>query len=107
MTTGWLFLCIAGLLEIVWPLALKHSAGLSRFWPSVLTGFGLAASMFFLAQALRTLPIGTSYAVWTGIGVVGTAVLGILVFAEPAAPGRLVSITLIILGIVGLRLTAS
>ena len=104
---AWLFLFIAGLCEIAWPISLKYTHGFTRFWPSLLTGLVLIASMFCLSQALRTLPIGTSYAVWTGIGVVGTTVLGILLFSESVALGRLISIALIVSGIIGLKLTAA
>ncbi len=102
---AWVYLIIAGCLEVSWTVGLKYTHGFTRLWPSVLTGVAIAFSMFFLAQAVRTLPIGTGYAVWTGIGVVGTAVCGILLFSESAALGRLVSIGLIVLGIIGLRLT--
>jgi quaternary ammonium compound-resistance protein SugE len=102
---AWVYLIIAGCFEISWTVGLKYTQGFTRFWPSVLTGLAIAASMFFLAQAVRTLPIGTGYAVWTGIGVVGTAACGIVLFAESAALGRLVSIALIVIGIIGLRLT--
>lgn len=102
---AWVFLVIAGVFEIAWTVGLKFTHGFTRLWPSVLVGLALTASMLFLAQAVRTLPIGTGYAVWTGIGVVGTAVFGIVLFSESAALGRLVSIGLIVVGIIGLRLT--
>ncbi|HAH08235.1 MAG TPA: quaternary ammonium compound-resistance protein SugE [Elusimicrobia bacterium] len=103
---AWVYLAVAGLLEIVWALSLKHTHGWSRLGPSVLTVFGIVASLFFLAQAARTIPIGTSYAVWTGIGALGTAALGILFYEEPATPARFACIALIVAGIVGLKLTS-
>ena len=96
---------IAGLLEIAWAVGLKYTDGFTRLWPSIATGVAVVGSMALLAVALRTLPLGTAYAIWTGIGTVGTAVLGILLFREPASAIRLVCITLIVTGIVGLKLT--
>jgi quaternary ammonium compound-resistance protein SugE len=103
---AWVFLVIAGLLEIGWAVGLKYTEGFTRLWPSVLTGLAIVASMFFLAVAVQTIPVGTGYAVWTGIGAVGTALLGILLFAEPAAWPRLACIGLILAGIIGLKLTS-
>ena len=102
---AWVVLFIAGLLEIGWAVGLKYTAGFTRLWPSVATGVAVVGSMGLLAVAVRTLPLGTAYAIWTGIGTVGTAVLGILLFGEPATVIRLVCITLIVAGIVGLKLT--
>ncbi|HTK52718.1 MAG TPA: quaternary ammonium compound efflux SMR transporter SugE [Gemmatimonadaceae bacterium] len=102
---AWVVLFLAGLLEIVWAVGLKYTEGLTRLWPSVATGVAVIGSMGLLAVAVRTLPLGTAYAIWTGIGTVGTAVLGILLFGEPATVIRLVCITLIVAGIVGLKLT--
>lgn len=102
---SWLVLVLAGLLEIGWAVGLKYSHGLTRLWPSVATAVALAGSMGLLALAMRTLPLGTAYAVWTGIGTVGTAVLGIVLFREPATAMRLTCIALIVAGIVGLKLT--
>jgi quaternary ammonium compound-resistance protein SugE len=102
---AWVFLVIAGVLEVAWAVGLKYSEGFSRLWPSVGTGAGMIASFYFLAIALKTLPVGTGYAVWTGIGAVGTAILGIVLFGESAAPARLLSIGLIVAGIIGLKLT--
>jgi quaternary ammonium compound-resistance protein SugE len=90
----------------VWAIGLKYTEGFSRFWPSVITAAAMVASLYFLAQALKTLPVGTGYAVWTGIGAVGTALFGILLFSESVNPGRLISIALIVGGIVGLKLSA-
>jgi len=101
---SWTYLLIAGLLEIVWAVGLKYTEGFTRLMPSVVTLAAMAASMVFLGLALRTIPIGTGYAVWTGIGAVGTAVLGIMLFAEPATVARLVCIVLIVAGIAGLKL---
>jgi quaternary ammonium compound-resistance protein SugE len=101
---AWVILFIAGLLEIVWAVGLKYTEGFTRLWPSVATGVALVGSMVLLGVAVRTLPLGTAYAVWTGIGTVGTAVLGIVLFREPATAMRLACIGLILAGIIGLRL---
>jgi quaternary ammonium compound-resistance protein SugE len=101
---AWVVLFIAGLLEVGWAVGLKYTDGFTRLWPSVATGVALIASMALLGAALRTLPLGTGYAVWTGIGTVGTAVLGIVLFREPATAMRLVCIGLIVAGIIGLKL---
>jgi quaternary ammonium compound-resistance protein SugE len=103
----WLHLIIAGLLEVAWAVALKQTEGWTRLWPSVITALLMIASFFFLSLALRSLPIGTAYAIWTGIGAVGTALIGIFVFGEPRTAARLVCIVLIVAGIVGLKLTSS
>ena len=99
----WFILFVAGLLEIAWAVGLKYTEGFTRLWPTVGTIVALVASMSFLGIALRTLPLGTAYAVWTGIGSVGTAVLGIVLFREPATVLRLICIGLIVGGIVGLK----
>ena len=104
---AWVCLFVAGLFEIGWAVGLKYTAGLTRLWPTVATGAAVVASMALLAVALRTLPLGTAYAVWTGIGTVGTALLGIVLFREPATALRLVCIGLIVAGIVGLRLAST
>ena len=101
---AWTALIIAGLLEVGWGIALKQSEGFTRLWPSVLFGVLAWLSFAFLAQALKTLPMGTAYAVWTGIGAVGLAIAGILAFGESASAVRLACIGLIVLGIVGLKL---
>jgi len=103
---AWTVLILAGLLEIGWAVGLKYTDGFTRLLPSALTIVAMAGSMWLLALALRTIPIGTAYAVWTGIGAVGTAALGIMLFAEPATAVRLMSIGLILAGIVGLKLAA-
>jgi quaternary ammonium compound-resistance protein SugE len=101
---AWTYLIIAGLLEIVWAIGLKYTEGFTKLVPSLITGVALVASMVFLALALRAIPVGTGYAIWTGIGAVGTAILGIVLFAEPATLARLGCIGLIVAGIVGLKL---
>lgn len=103
---AWTMLVFAGLLEIGWAIGLKYTDGFTRWLPSALTIIAMAGSMWLLALALRSIPIGTAYAVWTGIGAAGTAVLGIILFAEPATALRLASIALIVVGIAGLRLAA-
>lgn len=103
---AWTYLLIAGLLEIVWAVGLKYTAGFTRPWPSAVTLAAMLASVWFLALALRAIPIGTGYAVWTGIGAVGTAIFGIMLFGESAAALRLACIALIIAGIVGLKITS-
>lgn len=104
---AWVFLGIAGLLEIFWAIGLKKTEGFSNFAWSVATLVGTFASFLFLAKALKTIPVGTAYAIWTGIGAVGTAILGIVLFAESAALPRLACIGLIIAGIIGLKLTST
>ena len=101
---AWTYLFIAGLLEIVWAIGLKYTAGFTRLVPSAITIAAMVVSLWFLALALRSIPVGTGYAVWTGIGAVGTALLGIVLFAEPATLARLGCIGLIVAGIVGLKL---
>ena len=103
---AWFYLIIAGLLEVGWAIGLKYTYGFMRLWPSMFTVVAMIASFLFLAQALTTIPVGTGYAVWTGIGVIGAAILGILLFSESTNPGKLLSIALIIAGIIGLRLTS-
>lgn len=103
---AWLHLVIAGLLEIAWAVGLKYTDRFTRLWPSVLTVAAMMASFYFLGQALKILPVGTGYAVWTGIGAVGTALLGIILFAESAAPARILCLLLIIIGIIGLKFTS-
>jgi quaternary ammonium compound-resistance protein SugE len=101
---AWIHLIIAGLLEIVWAVGLKHTAGWTRLWPSVVTAACMILSFVFLSSAVRSLPIGTAYAVWTGIGTMGTVIYGIVFLREPADAIRLVCILLIVSGIVGLKL---
>lgn len=105
-TLAWLWLLLAGLLEIAWAIGLKTTQGFSRLVPTLWTLAGMIASFWFLARAVRDLPVGTAYAVWTGIGALGTAALGMLLLGEPATPPRLVALALVVAGIVGLKLTS-
>lgn len=104
---AWIHLTVAGLLEIVFAYGLKTAQGMTRLWPSVLTIVAAAASLYLLSRALRTIPIGTGYAVWTGIGAAGTAIVGMLWLGEPRTVARLACIALILVGVVGLRVFAS
>jgi quaternary ammonium compound-resistance protein SugE len=101
---AWVYLLIAGLLEIVWAIGLKYTEGFSRLVPSLWTVAAMVFSLVFLSLALKALPVGTAYAVWTGIGAIGTVILGIYLFGEPATAARLGCIGLILAGIVGLKL---
>ncbi|PPC81336.1 MAG: quaternary ammonium compound-resistance protein SugE [Methylotenera sp.] len=101
---SWAILVLAGLLEVVWAIGLKYTDGFTRLWPSVLTILAMVLSVWLLGTAMKTLPVGTAYAVWVGIGAIGTAILGILLFSESASIGRLLSLFLIFAGIVGLKL---
>jgi quaternary ammonium compound-resistance protein SugE len=103
---AWIFLAIAGAFEIVWAVALKQSDGFTKLWPSVIFGFSAWLSFAFLSQALKAIPMGTAYAVWTGVGAVGIAIIGMAWFKEPAELLRISCIALIIIGIVGLKVTA-
>ncbi len=103
---AWFYLAIAGLLEIGWAIGLKYTEGFSKLVPSALTIAAMVGSVVLLGLALRDLPVGTGYAVWTGIGAVGTAILGLVLFAEPATALRLGSIALIVGGIIGLKLAS-
>ncbi|MFZ0870624.1 MAG: quaternary ammonium compound efflux SMR transporter SugE [Rhodanobacter sp.] len=102
----WIYLALAGLFEIGWAIGLKYSDGFTRLWPSVATAAAMIVSVLLLALATRSLPIGTAYAIWTGIGAVGAVILGIVLFGDSAAPLRLLCVSLIVAGIVGLKLTA-
>lgn len=104
MNMPWILLIIAGLLEVGWAIGLKYTEGFTRLWPSVLTLAAMACSVLLLGIAMKSLPVGTSYAVWVGIGAIGTAILGIVLFGESADPGRLISLGLILAGIIGLKL---
>ena len=101
---AWVLLTLAGLLEIVWAVGLKYTDGFTRLWPSALTIAAMIGSVYLLALAVRTIPIGTGYAVWTGIGAVGVAILGMVLFGEPKDALRIGSILLIVAGIAGLKL---
>ncbi len=107
MTTSWILLLIAGLLEVVWAIGLKYTEGFSKLVPSAITISAMIASVWLLALALKGIPVGTGYAVWTGIGAVGTAILGIVLFNEAATAARLACIGLIVAGIFGLKLVSS
>ncbi|MCK6426003.1 MAG: quaternary ammonium compound efflux SMR transporter SugE [Burkholderiaceae bacterium] len=103
---AWLLLIVAGLLEVGWAIGLKYTEGFTRLWPSVFTLAAMVLSVVLLGVAMKSLPVGTSYAVWVGVGAVGTALLGMLLFGEPASAGRLISLGLIVAGIVGLKLAS-
>ena len=104
---AWVLLFVAGVFEIGWAVGLKHTAGFTRFWPSVFTIAAMALSMGLLGIAVRTLPIGAAYAIWTGIGTVGTVIAGIVLLAEPASFVRVLCVLLIVAGILGLKWTAT
>lgn len=103
---SWLYLFLAGLAETGWAIGLKYTDGFTRLWPSVFTGLGMALSFMLLSIAIRTLPVGTAYAIWTGIGATGTALLGMWLFAEPATTARFACLGLIIIGMVGLKVVS-
>jgi quaternary ammonium compound-resistance protein SugE len=103
---AWVYLFFAGLFEVGWAIGLKYTEGFTKLVPSVLTIAAMVVSLGLLGLALKTLPVGTAYAVWTGVGAVGTAALGIYLFAEPATAARLASIGLIVAGIIGLKLVS-
>lgn len=102
---AWLWLIIAGLLETGWAIGLKYTDGFTKLWPSVLTIAGIALSMFLLSVAARTLPIGTAYPIWVGIGAAGAVILGIVLLGEPATLARLFFLALLLVAIIGLKLT--
>ena len=104
---AWIWLLIAGAFEVVWAVGLKYTEGFTRLWPSVVTVGAMGLSFVFLAQALKSIPLGTAYAIWTGIGVVGTALLGIVLFEESRDLIRLLCIFVIVVGIAGLKLSSS
>jgi len=103
---AWIYLVVAGLFEVVWALGLKYTESWTRPWPSVGTVAAMVVSFWCLSQALRAIPIGTGYAVWTGIGAVGVAAFGILAFGESASPARLACIAMIVAGVVGLKVVS-
>lgn len=100
----WIVLVLAGLFEVAWAVGLKYTEGFTRLWPTVGTVAAMAVSFGLLSQAMKTLPLGTAYAIWTGIGAVGTALVGIMLFGESANPARIACIGLIAAGIIGLKL---
>lgn len=106
LLSPWIILVIAGLLEVCWSIGLKYTHGFTRLVPSAFTLFTLAGSMYLLARAARDLPIGTAYAVWVGIGSLGAAILGIALFHESASPARLLFLSLLLISIVGLKMTS-
>lgn len=103
---SWLVLVLAGFFEIGWAISLKYTEGFTRLWPTVGTVIAMIFSLSLLGIAMKSLPVGTAYAVWVGVGAVGTAILGIVLLGEPANAGRLVSLGLIIAGIIGLKLAS-
>ncbi len=106
VSTSWIVLFIAGLLEVGWAIGLKYTVGFTRFWPSVGTLTAMVASVLLLGLAMKQLPVGSAYAVWVGVGAVGTVILGVVLLGESASPARLISVGLIIAGIIGLKLAA-
>ena len=104
---AWVYLILAGLLEVGWAIGLKYTEGFTRLIPSIFTGGAIIASMYLLAVAARTLPIGTAYGIWVGIGVVGTAILGMILFDEPRTLARLFFVMLLVVSLVGLGITGT
>ncbi len=104
---AWIYLLLAGLFEIGFAVGLKYTEGFTRLWPSVGTVTAAAISLWLLTQALKAIPLGTAYAIWTGIGALGVATLGIVLFSESASPARLLCIALIVGGVIGLKLTSA
>ncbi|MGO0060363.1 DMT family transporter [Brevibacillus fluminis] len=103
---AWVFLIVAGLFEVVWAMAMKYSEGFSRLWPTVITIAGMMVSFYFLSLALKTLPIGSAYAIWTGIGALGTVIFGMVFLGEPRHTLKLVFSALLIISIIGLKVTS-
>lgn len=106
MAIAWIYLIIAGLFEAVWAIGLKYAEGFTKLWPSVITIIAMAISIYFLALALKTLPVGTAYAIWTGIGAFTTAILGVILFSEPIHFSRIFFLILLLVSIIGLKFTA-
>ena len=104
---SWAILVVAGLFEVGWAIGLKYTNGFTRLWPTVWTILSMIISLGLLGIAMKTLPVGTAYSVWVGVGAVGTVILGIVLFGEPASAGRIISVALILAGIVGLKLSTS
>lgn len=100
---AWIILVVAGLFEVGWAIGLKYTEGFTRLWPTIWTALAIVASLWLLGIAMKSLPVGTAYSVWVGVGAVGTVVLGIVLLGEPAKPARLISVALIIVGIIGLK----
>lgn len=103
---AWIFLVIAGLFEVVWAIGLKYTDGFTKLYPSLITFAGMGISFYFLSMAVKTLPIGTAYAIWTGIGAAGAVLLGIVLFGEPRSLLRLLFVAFILIGIIGLKATS-
>ncbi|KIY21845.1 quaternary ammonium compound efflux SMR transporter SugE [Mesobacillus subterraneus] len=103
---AWIFLVIAGLFEVVWAIGLKYTDGFTKLYPSLITIAGMGISFYFLSMAVKTLPIGTAYAIWTGIGAAGAVLLGIVLFGEPRSLLRLLFVAFILIGIIGLKATS-
>jgi quaternary ammonium compound-resistance protein SugE len=103
---AWVLVVAAGLLEVVWSVGMKYTEGFTRLWPSLLTGAGIAGSMLLLAQAARTLPIGTAYGVWVGIGAAGAAIVGMALLGEPLSVARVFFVVLLVVAVVGLKATS-
>ena len=103
---AWIVLVIAGLFEVGWAIGLKYTDGFTRLWPTVLTALAMLISLWLLGIAMKSLPVGTAYSVWVGIGAVGTVILGIVLLGEPANAARLVSIVLVVAGLIGLKLSS-
>ena len=101
---AWLILVLAGLFEVGWAIGLKYTEGFTRLWPTIWTVLAMIVSLGLLGIAMKSLPVGTAYSIWVGVGTVGTVILGVVLLGEPANAGRLVSVALIIVGIVGLKL---
>lgn len=104
---AWFLLILAGLFEVGWAIGLKYTEGFTRFWPSVWTAVAMFISVVLLGIAMKTLPVGTAYSIWVGVGAVGTVILGIILFGEPTNITRLVSVALIVAGIIGLKLATT
>lgn len=103
---AWVILVIAGIFEVGWAIGLKYTEGFTRLWPTIGTVAAMVISMWLLGIAMKSLPVGTAYSVWVGVGAVGTVILGIMLLGEPANAGRLISVVLIIAGIIGLKLAS-
>jgi quaternary ammonium compound-resistance protein SugE len=103
---AWVLIVVAGLLEVAWSIGMKYTDGFTRLWPSVFTGAGIAASMLLLSQAAKSLPIGTAYGVWVGIGAAGAAVVGMLLLGEPMTAARIFFVSLLLVAVVGLKATS-
>lgn len=104
---AWVLLVVAGVFEVGWAIGLKYTEGFTRLWPTLGTGAAMLVSLGLLGVAMKSLPVGTAYAVWVGVGAVGTAILGMVLFGESANAGRILSLGLIIAGIIGLKLSAT